>query len=393
MATFIENMREMSAQVLHDSALENGAMIAANGMYLPPTATPYHFVWGRDAAKHLLAADALGMADAPDIRKRFLEWIVRCVPGDEHSRLLIKRNHLNGPNDFLYNDDRGFQPDNNGSLLSAIDATRTDTNDPLADSVMRLLANGLAAKWDTQQQRFSMRQQDLWENNVIDPTENNFFSHALLSAAHGLGRATAALQTTADTTERDRWQLASNQMYDRFYSAVGASTTGWISKRLYATSDRPAELDAGIILAVPELVPDDAPAHVRPIVERTVRTVGEKLLALPYGAHRYEGDIYDGIERMDGSQATAGAWPLLGYAWVRAARRIGMHDEAESALNAIDSQLQKMYASDVIPAFRVPEQLHPQTDDRNGKGPMHFAWGSAEWVLAHLETRALDNRI
>ncbi len=46
MTEFLENMMTMSQQVLRDSALENGAIIAANGMYLPPTATSYHFIWG-----------------------------------------------------------------------------------------------------------------------------------------------------------------------------------------------------------------------------------------------------------------------------------------------------------------------------------------------------------
>jgi GH15 family glucan-1,4-alpha-glucosidase len=385
MSEFVENMRDMSGQVLRDSALENGAMIAANGMYLPPTATPYHFVWGRDAARHLLAAHALEMDDAADIRRRFLEWTVRCLPGDDDSRLFFKRNHLNGPNDFLYNDDRGFQPDNNGALLSAIDATRLPGDDQLADTVMRLLANGLSAKWDTGLRRFSMRQQDLWENSIVEPEEDNFFSHALLMAAHGLSRAVSALSGTADATELERWKLASEQMYERFYAATAANKTGWISKRLYVTTDRPAELDAGIILAVPELIPVNAPQHVGTIVENTVRKVGQELLALPYGTYRYKGDVYDGIERTDGSQATAGAWPLLGYAWVRAARKVGMHDEAEAALDQMNRQLQKLYATGVIPEFRVPEQLHTDGDNRNGKGPMHFAWGSAEWVLAHCD--------
>ncbi|MET0779587.1 MAG: hypothetical protein ABWY71_02010, partial [Candidatus Saccharimonadales bacterium] len=178
----------MSKQVLRDSALANGALIAANGLFLPPTATPYHFVWGRDAAKHLLAGQALGMDDAPQIRENFLQWIIRCAPGDDSSRLFVKRNHINGPNDFLYNDDRGFQPDNNGSLISAIDATR-GRKGSLDDQVIRLLANGLAAKWDTTGKRFTLRQQDLWENSTIEADEDNFFTHALIAAAHGLSRA------------------------------------------------------------------------------------------------------------------------------------------------------------------------------------------------------------
>ena len=385
MTEFLENMKTMCEQVLRDSALENGAMIAANGIFLPPTAAPYHFVWGRDAAKHLLAAHSLRMEDAPGIRKRFLEWTVRCVPGDDNSRLFIKRNHLNGPNDFLYNDDHGFQPDNNGALLSAIDTTRTNPDDPLGDKTMRLLANGLAAKWDLDKRGFSMRQQDLWENDTIDPEENNFFTHALLVAAHGLSCAVATLNGNVPDNELKLWQLISQQMYDRVYAAVESNTNNWFSKRLYATKSNPVTLDAGIVLAVPELLPSNAPESIRIIAAQTVRKVGEKLLALPYGAYRYKGDTYDGIERTDGSEATAGAWPLLGYAWTRAAKKVGMIDEAAIALSRMDSHLEKLYLTGTIPKYRVPEQIHPDGDNRNGLGPMHFAWGSAEWVLAHTD--------
>lgn len=383
MSEFHQQMFAMSSQVLRDSALENGAIIAANGIYLPPTATPYHFVWGRDASKHLLAAHALRMDDAADIRERFLEWIIRCVPGDDDSRLFIKRNHLNGPNDFLYNDDRGFQPDNNGALISAIDATRTKSDDTLADTVIRLLANGLSAKWDVDMQAFSMRQQNLWENTIIEVDDDNFFTHALLVAAHGLRCATESLDGKATRDELEKWARASDQMYGRFISASESSTINWFGKRIHVTSAQPAELDAGIVLAVPELLPKNATGRIKDMATNTVRKVGQELLSLPYGALRYEGDSYDGIERSDGSQATAGAWPLLGYAWVRAARQMGMDEEADEALLHIDAQLERMYADGTIPAYLVPEQIHPDGDSRNGKGPMHFAWGSAEWVLAH----------
>jgi GH15 family glucan-1,4-alpha-glucosidase len=388
MPEFHTEMLKMSEQVLRDSALENGAMIAANGIYLPPTATAYHYVWGRDAAKHLLAAYSLGMADAPAIRERFLKWIIRCIPGDDTSKLFIKRNQINGPNDFLYNDDRGFQPDNNGALLSAIDATRARPNDPLDDQVVRMLANGLSAKWDVMQQRFTMLQQDLWENDVIALGDNNFFTHALLVAAHGLGHAADSSNRLASKAEKDHWKKVSQQMYGLFTSVPETKQKDWYSKRLYVTADYPGQLDAGLALAIPALLPANAPAHVQRMAANTIRKIATELLQLPYGAKRYEGDIYDGIERIDGSQGIAGAWPLLGYAWVQAARKVGMDDEADAAQNAMDAHLQKLYKTGVIPKFRVPEQIHPDGDARNGLGPMHFAWGSAEWVLAHEKKKA-----
>jgi GH15 family glucan-1,4-alpha-glucosidase len=378
-------MWEMSKQVLRDSALSNGALVAANGLFLPPTATPYHFVWGRDAAKQLLAAYALGMEDASEIREKFLSWILRCCPGTASNRLFIKRNHINGPNDFLYNDDLGFQPDNNGALISAIDATRSRKNS-VDNEVIRLLANGLTDQWDIQTRCFTMRQQDLWENATIDVIENNFFTHALLVAAHGLLRASTSLASIASKAETTRWSLISTQMYEHVCSVTHGKRDCFY-KRLYSTVEQPNQLDAALALVLPDLLPPNAPDHTKRLAANTIVKIGEELLWLPYGARRYDGDKYDGIERLDGSQATGGAWPLLGYAWVRAAQAIGRHEAARKAHDALDLHLGELYKTGIIPEYRIPEQIHPAGDSRNGKGPMHFAWGGAEWALAEADRR------
>jgi GH15 family glucan-1,4-alpha-glucosidase len=369
-----------SLQVLRESALPNGAIVAANGMFLPPTATPYHFVWGRDASKQLLAAKMSKLRDGFEIRERFLGWITRCVQGDGSSKLFFKRNHLNGPNDFLYNDDKGFQPDNNGSLITAIDDTR-GTKSSLDNIVIRMLANGLVERWDLKTHRFTMRQQDLWENSVIDVEDNDFFTHALLEAARGLSRAASALAGIAPDKELQQWSLASRQMYQCIYSVEESDECFY--RRLFSRN-RKKQIDACLALVLPDAIPDEAPAHVKRMAARTIRTIGEQLLWLPYGARRFEGDRYDGIERLDGSQATGGAWPLLGYAWVRAADKVGLHDEAKRAKEAMDDYLQQLYAKEVLPKYFVPEQLHRDGDERNGKGPLHFAWGSSEWLMTEV---------
>ncbi|HSH55983.1 MAG TPA: glycoside hydrolase family 15 protein [Candidatus Limnocylindrales bacterium] len=378
-------MWEMSKQVLRDSALENGALVAANGLFLPPTATPYHFVWGRDASKQLLAAHALQFDEAPKIRENFLRWIVRCVPGGDTERLLVKRNHINGPNDFLYNDDRGFQPDNNGALITAIDATRS-ANASIDDHVIQLLANGLASKWSLSSKTFIMRQQDLWENTTIEAGDNNFFTHALFASAYGLTRAAISQKRKVAPYVTEQWQLVAAQMYEHLFSEQ-ATYEGYYYKKLYPVHDEQRQLDSALTLVIHESIPISVPPRVIQAATNTIHKIGNELLWLPYGARRYVGDIYDGIERYDGSQSIAGAWPLLGYSWVRAARQVGFIDLADKVQDQIDAKLSELYSNNIIPKFRVPEQLHPDGDSRNGLGPMHFAWGSSEWVMTEKDRR------
>jgi len=385
-------MREVSAQVLRDCALPNGAIVAAHGEHQPPTAVSYHYVWGRDAAHQLEGAQALGMSDAAAIRAGFIGWVLERAPGvaeftgDDSSRLLRKRNYINGPNDRSYNDDGGFQPDNNGLLLAAIDATRQypDAND---DRAMRLLANGLAARWDTSRQHFNMLVQDQWENALAGPTEGIIFTPSLLAAAHGLHCAVLSLKGKATDSEREVWEQAYTQMRDQFLAASVADTSGFYKKRLYGTSN---QLDAGLALAIPDLLPPHASELVRRMGAETIRRIGELLLEPPYGARRYIGDTYDGIETAQGIEGGAGAWPLLGYAWTRAARHFGMTEQAADIQAAMDDHLQTLYDQGILPPYRVPEQLFPIGDPRNGKGPVHFGWGSAEWALADRDRRLAE---
>src|SRR3989338_5662144 len=74
MDTKIEKLIAKSIEIIRDSSLENGAIVAANTdkEYYPRQAKDYHYVWPRDASYICVAAQ---MAGVRDIQEPFFHWL------------------------------------------------------------------------------------------------------------------------------------------------------------------------------------------------------------------------------------------------------------------------------------------------------------------------------
>jgi len=70
----VDELIESSKQVIRDSQVENGAIVAANTdkEYYPDDVANYRFVWPRDAAFTIYAEKLLGM---DKLEAEFIEWL------------------------------------------------------------------------------------------------------------------------------------------------------------------------------------------------------------------------------------------------------------------------------------------------------------------------------
>lgn len=375
----------MSQQILRGQVMENGAIVAARPERQGKESVFYGRVWGRDVSYQIEAHAALDMPDAPEIRHNFMRWVDEKAPGIDNSVLLRKANHVNGPEDRLYNDHDSVQPDNNGSLLRALSVTVQDER--LERKVMRKLANGLASIWDANSQTFRVTQEDQWENSRVESGQQNFFTHGLITAADGLKRAERSLIGYATDSEREKWEEAYTQMYKKVYAQPSNGGVQYFGKYLYSPKGSDNPLDAGLSLAVPACLGSDAPRNVITLGNKTIIAISNQLLVLPYSAKRYDGDTYSGIEAEHGNEKGAGYWPLLGFSIVKALREIGEVVYADYVQTEIESKLKELSDSKIIPPYHIPEQIFPDNDDRNGKGPIYFGWGVAAWAIQERQRR------
>ncbi len=372
----IEALWQESQLVLLDCALTNGAIVAANSDLpdYPPKAENYRFVWPRDAAFQIVAAQRLAMPSAADIRSNYLRWLNERGEGFAQTGLLVKRYATNGSLDNRYG--RDYQPDQAGALLWALTETR-DYPDKLTDHTIRALANGLSSQWGGT--AFRTPTQDLWENRTTDPSKGDVFTYSLAAAAYGLGRAIEHWRGRIG--EVDAWKKSRESMYGVLRS--DRSGPHYLRKILggaaIGNQDHDNTLDASLDgLVFPFPIPGSE-ASSRTVA--TVRAIGRELCALPDGVARYVGDTYDGIVRPDGSEAVAGRWPLLTFWHAIASHKIGQVDEAATLYSATINCLDKKYRDHTLPNNRIPEQLLPG----NRQAIVPLAWSHAMFVLATHE--------
>ena len=91
----IENMIRVSKEIIRESQLDNGAIVAANATkdYYPPTAKNYFYVWPRDASYVCIAADIAGIGG---VQEKFFDWCLERAEGFNETGLFYEKYYVNG---------------------------------------------------------------------------------------------------------------------------------------------------------------------------------------------------------------------------------------------------------------------------------------------------------
>src|SRR4030042_5459353 len=91
----IKELIRISKNVIKDSSLENGAIVAANSSksVYPAATQDYRYVWIRDASYICIAADLLGLKDIPE---RFFDWCLNRAEGFKDTGFFLNAYHVNG---------------------------------------------------------------------------------------------------------------------------------------------------------------------------------------------------------------------------------------------------------------------------------------------------------
>lgn len=376
-----EQLLFSSTEVLRDCALPNGAIVAANSTSknYPATAENYLYNWGRDAAFQIYAADKLRdmglMPDAPDIKARYLGWLVNNCEGFSTTGVLVKRYYPNGPGDWRYGTE--YQPDQAGALLWSLHETTQD-EDKTTNHVMKLLANGLVTNWS--KSHFTRPIQDLWENQLIVPEDSQVFTYSLAACIKGLGSAIERLHGSGLDNARDKWIATKDEMI----SILDANHLEAYSKRTPELGEQ--ELDGSLSALVYPFDIDQMQNNevISQKARATALAISHKLLDSRNGIIRYKGDTYDGIARSMGKEASAGSWPLLTFWNVAALSQSGEKSKAKDMYDQTLSGLSEHYKGGRLVYGHIPEQIF-EDDARQGKGVSPLAWSHAKFVLATLE--------
>jgi glucoamylase len=288
----IEYMIERSREIIQDSELENGAIVAANATknYYPPQAKHYFYVWPRDASYICVAADLVGIED---LQENFFNWCLKRAEGFEETGLFFEKYYVNGLKAL-----GRFQPDQTGTLLFAVwHHYREDLEKARQfEHLITNAADGLCDTWD--RTHFTIVANDLWEERLAFPDLNENFTYSLAACIRGLECATEIIPTK-------KWSAVAQQMREQlekhFVEGLFVRSYGQlIDKRLDASL-------LGLVYPFQIYEPKD------PRIIATLAEI-EKRLVINGGLYRYEHDDYDGwmhegLQRNKG----AGAWPLLNF--------------------------------------------------------------------------------
>lgn len=305
----IENMIRVSKQIIRESQLDNGAIVAANATkdYYPSTAKNYFYVWPRDASYVCIAADIAGIGE---VQERFFDWCLERAEGFKETGLFYEKYYVNGLKAL-----GRFQPDQTGTFLYAIwhhyNYLNKDVEVRFRDLIIGS-ANGLCDKWD--EDHFTIVTNDLWEERLAFPDLKENFSYSLAACIRGLECANSIISN-------ERWLRISGEMREQLEKHF---VDGHFVRSYGRLIDK--NIDASILGLV---YPFEIYNEKDPRVISTVKEI-EKRLIINGGVHRYEFDEYDGwmYEEMHRRKG-AGAWPLLNF-WLSIYHHLsGNRGEAE----------------------------------------------------------------
>lgn len=380
--TNIKKLLQTSKSIIEDSSLENGAILAANSdkSIYPSTTQDYRYVWIRDAAYVCIATDLLKLKDIPE---KFFDWCLNRAENFKTTGLFYNAYHVNGtisgtlinPDDvklprkvkdkYIHITHHGtqFQPDQNGSLLIAIDHHIKHfkiNNLSEFKPLMEKTATGLSNSW--KDRKFILPHFDLWEERCILATQKRYHTYSLATCIAGLRAAMNLLGKRRNwlQTEKEMSDVF-NELYSRNENIIPATySKGKIRKDDF----RPDTSLLGLIYPAGILDPSDIK------MKNTVDKIIKRNAVYNGGLLRYPGDIYCG--RVKNGHVTltgAGAWPLLNF-WMS----IYFHLRR-------DSKNSEKYFN--WPLSRIDKYL-PEQIFENNKKPSIFplTWSHAMFVIA-----------
>jgi glucoamylase len=328
----IKKLIQISRNVIQDSSLENGAIVAADSdkSIYPSAAQDYRYVWVRDASYICMSADLLGLRQIPE---RFFNWCLNRAEDFKNTGLFYNAYSVNGTitgtlihpaslklprkvrNRYIYITHHGtqFQPDQNGSLLIAIGHhIKHFAVDDISKfkKLVEKTASGISNSW--KYKRFTLPYFDLWEERCVFPAQKRYHTYSLAICIAGLRTAIELLG------KRRNWLQTEKEMSSVFCDIYLHSAN--LIPRTY-TKDKLAkhreirkddfQPDASLLgLVYPSGILDPFDRKIK----RTVDEIIEKNTIYNGGLLRYPGDIYCGGVRKGYVTLTgAGAWPLLNF--------------------------------------------------------------------------------
>lgn len=349
----VQKLIKISKEIIKDSALENGAIVAANTdkIYYPRRGANYRWVWPRDAAFVCLAAYYLKI---PSVYKNFFQWLLERPQDFKREGLLYANYATNGRFGSM---GKIFEPDQMGTILWAIYQIFSPGNHRLTPEIKELIkriADGLCSRW--QKTNFSLHTVDLWEETFRQTTltmQNNH-TYSLAACACGLICADRLFPTPL-------WKETALEIMKKIEEAY-QSKDGYFYRNVGKVRD--PNVDASLIgLAWPFEIYS---LKDKKIIQ-TIKKI-EECLVVNGGVHRYQFDYFDS-EGVAGEGG--GAWPILNF-WLAIYWSLaGRKDKALKYYQWLLERLEKYN-------YYLPEQIFE--DFRVSVYPL--VWSHAMFVIA-----------
>lgn len=349
----VEQILDSSKQVIMDSQVENGAIVAANTDkdYYPDDVSDYRFVWPRDAAFTIYAEKLLG---TDQLEKDFLEWQHSRAEGFSETGLIFHRYATNGPRDTDFG--HQYQPDQAAALLWTILETNSEL-DRLQNKTVNLLADGLWDQWN--KNCFAQDTHDLWEERTAHCDKNENFTYTLAACSK-------ALYLAANHKENPKWRKAADEMSNKLSKYAENE-----KRRYYRSCGNVCDksIDASLLgLGWPFNKAEDDQ-----ILDNTLETIENKLMN-ERGIMRYEGDMYDGtVHHTNHVSKGAGSWPLLTLWYVKVLSKLGKQQKADELFRKQIDAFEGKY---------IPEQVF---EEEAKKGIKPLVWSHSMFVIAAEE--------
>jgi GH15 family glucan-1,4-alpha-glucosidase len=347
MRTKLIDLLESSREVIADCCLENGAIVAANTdkEYYPKNVNDYRFVWPRDAAFIIYAANLLGNKN---VAINFVNWLLTRAEGFAATGMLYQRYATNGARDTVFGSQ--YQPDQAGVLLWVLSDIFPKPRGQTARAI-KLLANGLCHNWTGDCFRIVIH--DLWEERRTFPSLDENFTYTL--AACGFG-----LQCAYKLFANSRWLKVSKQMQ----RIINSQKSHYYMRRVGKVSDK--RIDASVLGLFWPFVLKLSKTKLR----NSLKQIESKLLT-PQGIKRYEDDEYDGtVEHAQHWRRGGGGWPLLTFWYIIALAKSKQQRKAQKVFMNYLKQFDSLY---------IPEQLFP---NKIQIAVSPLGWSHAMFIIA-----------